>query len=232
MQRCKIDYHEGLPQTRWYIHPIGYAEAARASTPDYKRRKGRSILEMMRHQGVAALLGVGGMVDFSSEGYELIHRTAVYAPPPYEKAMKMLVLPNEGDFTPQPWVPRDMATYSTFYFDILNAFDNFGSLYDEVVAMGEEGTWDESLASFKGPTGSQVDLREDLIKHLGQRISVLTDYQLPITTTSERLLFVIEVVNPKPVAAALEKLIKTDPSVRRRRSTVRRFGSTWKTTRP
>jgi hypothetical protein len=216
MQRCKLDYHEGMPQTRWYIHPLGYAEAARASTPEYKRRKGRSILEIMRHQGVGAILGVGGIVDFSAEGYEMVHRTAVYAPPPYEKAMKMLVLPNQPEFTPQPWVPRDVATYTTLYFDILNAFDNFGPLFDEVLAMGEEGTWQETLVSFKGPTGPQVDLREDLIKHLGRRVSVLTDYQLPITTTSERLLFVIETVNPKAVAASIEKLMKNDPAVKRR----------------
>ena len=217
MQRCKSDYHEGAPQARWYIHPLGYAEAARAATPEYKRRKGRSILEVMQHQGVEAVQGAGGLVDFSNEGYELIHRTAVHAPPPYKKAMKMAVLPNEADFTPQPWVPRDVATYTTLYFDILNAFDNFGSLFDELLAQGAEGTWQETLASLKkDPTGPQVDLRDDLIQHLGRRVSILTDYQLPITTTSERLLFAIEAVNPKAVAIGLEKLMKNDPGVKRR----------------
>ena len=56
--------------------------------------------------------------------------------------MKMAVLPNGTDFTPQPWVPRDIATYTTFYFDILNAFDNFGPLFDELFGQGEEGVWE------------------------------------------------------------------------------------------
>ena len=47
------------------------------------------------------------------------------------------------------------------------------------------------------PNGPQIDLRADLIKHLGRRVSMLTDYQLPITTTSERLLFAIEATNPE-----------------------------------
>ena len=30
----------------------------------------------------------------------------------------MLVFPNKSDFAPQPWVPRDVATYVTMYVDI------------------------------------------------------------------------------------------------------------------
>ena len=61
-----------------------------------------------------------------------------------------------------------------------------------------------------------IDLRKELIKHLGQRVSMLSDYQLPITTTSERLLFAIEAKNPKAVAAALAKLFKDDKTYKRR----------------
>ena len=109
--------------------------------PQQERRKGKSILEVMRNQGVGAIQGVGGYASFSSEGFDLVHRTAVYAPLPYKNAMKMLVLLNGKDYTPQKWVPREIATYSTLYFDILNAFDNFGPLFDELFGEGESGTW-------------------------------------------------------------------------------------------
>jgi hypothetical protein len=55
-----------------------------------------------------------------------------------------------------------------------------------------------------------------LVVHLGQRMSILTDYQVPITTTSERLLFAIEVKNEKAVAAALTKMFKNDKEMRQR----------------
>ncbi len=171
----------------------------------------------MRNQGIGAVQGVGGFLDFAVEGYEMVHRTAVYAPLPYEKSMKMLVFPNAADFAPQPWVPRDIATYTTLYFDIANAFENFGAMFDELFGQGDRGAWEDVKQSLKeDPNGPQIDLREDLIKHLGRRVSVLTDYQLPITTTSERLLFAIEAKNPKAVAAAIEKLMKNDPTWRRR----------------
>jgi hypothetical protein len=216
IDRCKKDYGDGTPQMRWFIHPLGYAEAARASTPEYKRRKGKSILEVMRNQGLDAVLAVGGLVDFSSEGYELIHRTAVYAPKPYTKSMKMAVLPNKTEFTPQPWVPRDVATYTTFYFDILNAFDNFGPLFDEIFGDGEDVWEKDVLPGLQAPDGPQIDLRKELIAHLGQRVSILTDYQLPITTASERLMVAVEVKDSKAVAKAIAKLFKGDKTVARR----------------
>jgi hypothetical protein len=217
MQRCRADYGKRTSQTRWFIHPLGYAEAARAATPEYRRRKGKSILEVMRNQGIAAVQGIGGFLDFNSEGYEMVHRTNIYAPPPYEKAMKMAVLLNKSDFVPQSWVPRDIATYTTFYFDIQNAFEHFGSLFDELFGQGETGVWEEIKQTLKeDPNGPQIDLRTDLIKHLGRRVSMLTDYELPITTTSERLLFAIEAANPKAVASAIEKLMKNDSTAKAR----------------
>ena len=137
MKRCAADAPEHVPSIRWFIYPLGFAEATRAATPPEKRRKGKTIIEIMRNQGYAAFQGVGGYVDVSADGYQILHRTAVFAPPPYTESMKMFVFPNGKDFTPQPWVGRDVATYFTVYVDILNAFDNFGPLYDEII--GEKG---------------------------------------------------------------------------------------------
>ena len=162
MQRCNKDRGEGQPQIRWFLCPLGYAEAARAATPADRRRKGKSVLEVLRNQGVGAVKGVGGYLDFAAEGYEMVHRTAVYAPLPYEKSMKMLVLPNGDDLAPQPWVPRDIATYTTLYFDIANAFEHFGSLFDELFGEGERGAWEDIKQSLKDdPSGPQIDLRRN-----------------------------------------------------------------------
>ena len=60
---------------------MGYAEAARAATPTEKRHRGKTIVEVIRHQGFGGIKGVGGFVDFAADGCQLVHRTAVYAPP-------------------------------------------------------------------------------------------------------------------------------------------------------
>ncbi|HUT09890.1 MAG TPA: hypothetical protein VMY42_05305 [Thermoguttaceae bacterium] len=141
-QRCEKDNGGAMPQIRWFIHPLGYVEAIRAATPENERRRGKSVVELLENQGFEAIQGVGGFVDFMAEDCELVHRTFVYAPPPHEMAMKMLKFPAgqvdadgqlvPNDLAPQDWVSRDIATYTTVYCDLLNAFDNFGPLFDEV----------------------------------------------------------------------------------------------------
>jgi hypothetical protein len=217
--RCAADAGEVVPQFRWFIHPIGYAAVARAATPAEQRRRGKSLLELMQSQGFAAIKGVGGFASFADESFDLVHRTAVYAPQPYEKSMKMLKFLNGEDYAPQDWVPGDIATYSTFYFDILNAFDNFGSLFDELYGGGETGVWEDTLKSLEtDPHGPKINLRKELIEHLGPRITLVTDYQMPITTTSERILVGIQVKEgkEKDVARAIEKSMKGDPSAQQR----------------
>ncbi|MGD0654612.1 MAG: hypothetical protein ABSA16_09730 [Thermoguttaceae bacterium] len=217
LERCKTDIPGVTPQIRWFMYPLGYAAAARAAQPPEQRRKGKSILEVMRNQGVGAIQGIGGYASFSTEGFDLVHRTTVYAPLPYKNAMKMLVLLNGKDYTPQKWVPREIATYSTLYFDVLNAFDNFGPLFDELYGSGDSGEWADVLRQEKDdPNGPRIDLREELFKKLGQRVSMLTDYELPITTTSERLLFAIESTDDVAVAKALQKWFGNDPTAKRR----------------
>ena len=129
--------------------------------------------------------------------------------------MKMFVFPNGKDFTPQAWVGRDVVMYFTVYVDILNAFDNFGPLYDEII--GEKGIWDQTLESMKkDPSGPQIDLRQGTYRQPRAAGDHGCHYNLPITTTSERLLWAIETKDPAAVAKAMEKCVKNDPTIKKR----------------
>jgi hypothetical protein len=220
MARCAADKGSpAVPLIRWFMYPLGYGEATRAATPADKQRRGKPLTVMLSHQGFGAIQGVGGYIDLAAEDgqYQFMHRTCIYAPKPYHKAMEMMVFPNSKDFTPQPWVPADIVAYTTFYIDILNAFDHFGSLYDEFV--GEEGVWEQTEKGFiEDPFGPKVDLRKDLIANLGQRVTMVSDCKLPIDTNSERLLWCVEVKDgkQKQVALAIEKLVKADNTIKRR----------------
>jgi hypothetical protein len=304
VKRCARDNGNATAQFRWFIHPLGYVAAMRAATPEQHRRKGRPLLEILRNQGFGAIQGMGGFVDFHvTDEYQLVHRTAVYAPrsDQFQKSMKMLVFPNETEFEPQRWVPRDVATYATFYVDILNAFDNLGPLFNDVLGgreflfdaslecqkdldkgvlpeefrrkfkeldptvdpklvitardadntwelkgkdektgkeqtyvvkkvlkeedavlkvYGEVDSWGEVLEGLedkqkKDNTSPRINLRAELIAHLGKRVTVITAYdeKAPITA-SERLLFAIETTNADAVRAAMEKTMQTNTDVK------------------
>ena len=213
MARCAKDAgKDNSPQVRWFVEPFGYAEAARSVTPQRQRRREKPLTEVLQKTGFDAFAGMGGHVSFAAEGYELIHRTAVHAPPPYEKSMKMLSFPNKADFVPQTWVPRDVATYTTSFIDISNAFQNLGPLADEYI--GEPGAWNDVLEGIREDKhGPQVDLEIELIDQLGSQVTIVTDFEMPITTTSERILIAIEVKDEAAVAKAIERLLEADDTV-------------------
>jgi hypothetical protein len=216
MGRCKADAGDLAPQARWFIHPVHYADVLRTNTPPDQRRKGKGAAKLLQEQGFAAVEGVGGFVSLAAEDMEVVHRTAIYAPKPWELSMNLLGFENGAEFRPQRWVPREIATYSTFYFNVLNALNNFGPLYSEISGLKDPNAWGDAIDSLeKDPHGPQVNLRT-LCSHLGPRITVITDYQVPITTTSERLLFALETKNEKAVAEAIEKLMSAEPDVKRR----------------
>lgn len=231
MARCDKAVNSQSPQLRWFVDPIAYAEAmdlagGEKEAEDSSDSSLEDTVATMRRQGFDAIKGIGGYVDFAVGSYESFHHTAVYAPGPYKPApepyegvvpMEMFDFPNATDFVPPKWIPEDIATCTVFYWDIAKAFRNFGPLFDELYGEGETGVWRDVLESWAGEElGPRIDVEKELITHLGTRVIVLTDYRLPITTTSQRMLYAIEVKNPEAVAAGIKKLLGTDPTYRLR----------------
>ena len=104
--------------------------------------------------------------------------------------MRMLQLPNAA-VQPQSWVPRMRASYATFQLQIDSAFDNVGPLFDAM--QDHEDAWKNTLEGWEtDPYGPQVDVRKEFIANMGRRITLVTDYDMPITDDSERSLFAIE----------------------------------------
>lgn len=212
MERCKKGQPRIEPQVRWFIDPLGLAESFR-SWQEHRPKGSTEYVKIAKNQGFGAIRGVGGLANLSTERYDMLHRTYVYAPPPYELAMRMMVFPNGGEFAPQPWAPRNLSSYMSFQCDIVNAFDHVDTLFDEI--YGDTGVWQDTLDSIKNDT--QIDLRRDLIVHLGQRVSVITDYETPITPTSQRRLLAIEAKNSKALAVAIERSMRDDERAQQRK---------------
>lgn len=231
MARCEKERGKmaAPPQIYWFVEPLGYIEALRAALPKNKTdHQSTTVLDIVQQQGFEEIKGVGGFVDLKVGGFEFLYNIMIYAPGPFDNApepyknlkpMDMFLFPNSQNFAPLPWIPNDVATYTAFNWDIQKAFENFGPLFDQLLGEGETGVWEELLASLsEDPNGPRIDLHKELISHLGQRVVVVSDYLLPITTTSERLLFIIDTKNPEAVAKAISKVFQDgkDPTVEKR----------------
>lgn len=211
---------------RWFIEPIGYAEASRAAQGGRKKR-GTDLLKVLPAQGFTAIQGLGGYVFFATGSEELLHRTYVYAPAvkrpagaapnkdKYDLAMRMLNFPNGGDLEPQAWVMNDVGGYLTLNWKMQDAFKYSESLVDALA--GEKGTFDEIWESMKrDPHGPKIDIYAELIDLLGERATVLTDITVPVHLKSERQMVLIEVKKSDVVAKTIEKAFKDDPAAIKR----------------
>lgn len=213
--RCRKEAENDQPQLRWWADPIGSLAAAQAGIPPERRRQ-PDLLKVARAVGFTAVKGVGGQVQLGTRN-DVLARTFIYAPKPWEKSMNMFVFANAAGFPPQPWVPADVANYGSFQLDIKTAEANFEPLFDQLFGDGETGVWTDVKESFRDdPNGPGIDIDKDLIAHLGSRVTLLADYTSPTTLECERTCLAIEVQNEKALAESIRKSMESDPNVRRR----------------
>ncbi|MEN6449063.1 MAG: hypothetical protein ABFC96_01105 [Thermoguttaceae bacterium] len=204
-QRCRAE--RGGPvanQLRWFAHPRSLAS---------ERREKRQDGDQMSEETVAAR-GVGGVIDFSVHGREIIYQVAIHVPRPIKAAFVKAALPEHPEFTAQPWVPDTVATYTTMYLHLAKDFDHLGPLFDQLFGEGEPASWEEMLQSIKqDPNGPRVDLRKDLVRLLGPRVTVLTAVRKPAGGSSDRALVAIEAKDEQAVASAIRRFLANDPGI-------------------
>ncbi len=220
MERCMEDVDgQSNPQIRWYIEPLEYGESVRTLMRGpvvEKRREKPSVFAVLKNVGFDAVKGIGGVVSIKAENKETVYRIFVYAQKPFRQAMKMLAFPDNTHFKPASWLPPDIVRCTTLYIDPLAIFDNFGPLFDNLIMQGEEGVWQDILTGLKEDVnGPQIDLREEVLVHLGQRVMSMSKYQLPITPQSECIVVAVELKEGKEqnMIDALKKLFENDPEM-------------------
>jgi hypothetical protein len=217
-KRCRTASGDLAPHFRWFVEPFGYADAMRLSS-NQPRKKGTDMLKILREQGFTAIEGLGGFVNFSAAPYEMLHRTYIHAPgnkngDRFTLAARMLDLPNGGTFTPPDWVPRDVANYVAGNVNTKSAFENSKTLVNDIV--GDE-VFEDVLESIRtDENGPRIDIRRDVVAHLGNRLTMISDVQLPITPKSERMVVAIDTTDEKRLTEVIKNWMETDPDTRRR----------------
>ena len=110
-------------------------------------------------------------------------------------------------------MPRDLATITQFNCEIQQAFEDAKTLVDAVA--GDEGFFEDLLTSIKDdPNGPQIDVRQEFVRFLGHRVTVLSDHVYPVTPKSERMLVAIEVTDAEAVRNTVHKALVSDPEAR------------------
>jgi len=209
---------------RWFLEPFGYTEVSRAYNGGRKRR-GTDMLRVLSNQGFTAIQGLGGQIALKTDRHDIRHHTLIYAPAvarepgdasstKYNLAARMLDFPNTEHLTPQPWIPRDLATHLTFNWKMKEAFWNAETLVNE---MAGDDVFQDVMANIElDPHGPQIKVKEEFTDHLAERATLISDYRLPITTKSERILVAIQVNSPDSVMQTVNRAMENDPAAKKR----------------
>jgi hypothetical protein len=213
------------PHARWFIEPFGFVETARAEGKQTTRK--RDIFKALKNQGYTAIQALGGYINFAPGRYELLHRTVVYAPTAarvtdgekYTLAARALDFPNIASHAPPAWVLPQAASYGSLSVKPAKSFEVSKSLINDLAndpkTDKNPGFIDDILDGIaRDPSGPQVNIERDILGNLADHAYVMTDYELPITPTSERVLAAVEVKNMPAVLKAFEQLMNADANAK------------------
>jgi hypothetical protein len=148
-------------------------------------------------QGIAASMFIGG------EQFESV----VHAHIGLEgdrKGILSVLQPVRGQLTPEVWVPADVASYVSLRW----SFDKtFGAIERLVDKFTSEGMFQKMVVdSANAELG--VNLRDDLIGALGERVTVMTWMEPPSRINSQASLIAIELEDPEQFRLTIGKLME------------------------
>ena len=224
MKRCQQEAGKLAPELRWFVDPFAFLAALRTLERE-PLSLDRDIVTILRDNGFDAIQGIGGYVNLLVQPHlEVIHRSFVYAPPVKGKegaplrwnlSMQMLQLHNTKNLTPESWVPRRCANYTTVNLDIANAFDHVAPIFDAIA--GYDDAFETTMEGYENdPYGPQVNIHDEFVTYLGDRFSTITDYLTPITPHSEQFIYAIKASNPAALSKTLDKIMENDPDAKLR----------------
>lgn len=203
------------PHATLYLVPFDCVElihnAAREEKVDVEESP-----PIYRTQGLDALEAVGATIRFGGPNSDISFCGSLYAPKPWSKSMRMFDLRN-GALEPAPWITDDIAAYWSLNVHAESVYENVGPLFDEVVAQGATGAWEDVLIALREDEyGPQLDLEKEVFAFLRGPAVVIEKDALPATPESPRVLLALNVADQAALAAGIKKAMQDDPLISRR----------------
>lgn len=205
----------------WFVEPFGYAEVIRSQQGGRKKR-GTDMLQLLRNQGFDAVKGLGGYVNFmvanNNDQLEMVHSSFVYAPQDpeaeegerFKLGARILNFPNDQNYQPYDWVPGEIATFLNFRWNVQDAFKFSETIVNE---YADDEIFDELIESLeKDPAGPKVNVPNQIVQHLDDKVCMLVDVKTPITPQSEQRLVGVHLLDAAPVKAAITQIMQQDPN--------------------
>ncbi len=163
--RCAVS-DDALPDARFFFDPISLFKAASRGNVG-----ANFAVAMLPTLGLDGVLAVGGNMYIDHDEYESISHGHLMLASPREGVLNALAMKPDS-YTPEPWVPVDIANYMTTSWDVPQMLASIKEISDKIVD-GQYDEYFENLQNEIEKRDSDVNLQDDLIANLTGRFSVV-----------------------------------------------------------
>ncbi|MDG2222835.1 MAG: DUF3352 domain-containing protein [Rubripirellula sp.] len=146
------------------------------------------VWPLVENLGVGKIRGMGGSSFRGGEVFDDIMHLHVLIDPPRDGIFGVL-RPETGDSTPPQWVPNDVTSYTSMYWDFETTYDNVGGILE--IFNGADAM--TRLVEQPVETRTGVALRDDVIGNMAGRYVTLRWIEPPIKLNSTAQLHAVQI---------------------------------------
>jgi hypothetical protein len=202
LQNCRRP-QDPPPQLIFFIDPI---ELVRSAGGD--RGRVEFVLGLLPAIGADGLLGIGGSVTYSTDEYDDMSQIHVLLENPRAGVMQLPAF-EEGDTTPQPFVPHAIETYMALHWNVRTTFDRIVALVDK---YRYEGSADKIVKErLSEPMG--IDFPKQVIDNLAGRFTWMIGYEKPARFRGQQHVIAAALVDGAAAAETLKTVMDKFPDL-------------------
>ncbi|MEO8497176.1 MAG: hypothetical protein ABI614_19050, partial [Planctomycetota bacterium] len=164
IMKRSVGFKDEPPQITWYADPILLAK--KATQGNFSAQAGIALITGLGFDGVK---GLGGSLILATDEFDGIFHTHVTLENPRNGVLKMIAF-EAGEVTPEPWVPKDSASYASLNWNVDKTYAELTRLYD---TFRGEAAWKDQVLD---PVGKQlgIDLEKEVVEALEGRATMVT----------------------------------------------------------
>ncbi|HUG69485.1 MAG TPA: DUF3352 domain-containing protein, partial [Pirellulaceae bacterium] len=196
IMKRSVGFKEEPPQITWYVDPISLAK--RATRGNFSAQAGISLITGLGFDGVKA---IGGSLILATDEFDGIFHTHLMLENPRNGALKMIAF-EAGEVTPEPWVPKDAASYTSLNWNVDKTYTELTRLYD---TFRGEDAWENQVVE-RVRKSLDVDLEKEIIDALEGRATLVTWMQRPARINSQSMLVAFKLNNPDQFRGTLDRV--------------------------
>lgn len=206
-QRIVRDEHSS--EVEYFVKPLGLGKLLRSISVQ-KGKKQVDLLKLLEDQGFGSILAAAGSIQLAKEDLDMHHQGFILREEEVPEAVQILDFPNQSALIPPPWISAGSASVMGFSWNFSEAFPKLRGIVDAYIGAVQ---FDEILEQIKNdPQGPQIDIRKEILPHIGQEFYTVTEIIEPITPDSKRSLICIKLNDPEnKLYGVLNRYSKSEP---------------------